>query len=79
MWGPWDAEESGLDALDDRMLLRSFSAEKDKRISIRNLSKTLGKWGRERKTVFKISPPVAVPKDLLASFLGEPHSGPEPV
>lgn len=75
MWGFWDVEEFGFDVLDDRMLLRSFLVEKDKRIFIRNFLKILGKWGRERKIVFKILFLVVVSKDFLVFFLGEFYFG----
>lgn len=66
-------------ALDDKMLLKIFSVEKDKWISIWNLSKIVGGWGRAKKTVFKIIPSVVFLKGLLASLLGEPHPDSEPL
>ena len=66
-------------ALDDKMLLKIFSVEKDKWISIWNLSKIVGGWGREKKTVFKIIPPVVFLKGLLTSLLGDPHPDSEPL
>lgn len=63
----------------DKMLLKIFSVEKDKWISIWNLLKIVGGWGREKKTVFKIIPSVVFLKGLLASLLGEPHPDSEPL
>lgn len=63
----------------DKMLLKIFSVEKGKWISIWNLSKIVGGWGREKKTVFKIIPSVVFLKGLLASLLGEPHPDSEPL